>query len=126
MADTVAQSAPYQATAILKNATIAVPLKYLSKFWRSLEMQLINCQVELKIKYNKYYISAAVGADNANADSNNNIFTTKGTKMYVPVVNLSTKDNQKLSKLLRKGFGRSVYWNEYKTKIENKKCNKGV
>ena len=33
---------------------------------------------------------------------------------------LSAKNNQKLTKLLSKGFERSVYWNEYKTKRENK------
>ena len=44
----------------------------------------------------------------------------KGTKLYVPVLTLSAKDNQKLSKLLRKGFERLVYWNDYKTKSENK------
>ena len=38
------------ANGIFKNATIAVPLKYLSNFWRSLEMHLINCLVELKHK----------------------------------------------------------------------------
>ena len=37
-----------------------------------------------------------------------------------PVVILSARDNQKLSKLLSKGFERSVYWNGYKTKSENK------
>ena len=36
------------------------------------------------------------------------------------MVTLSVKDNKKLSKLLRKGFERSVYWNEQKTKSENK------
>ena len=50
----------------------------------------------------------------------NNIFTIKDRKLYVPVVTLSAKDNNKLSKLLTKGFERSVYWNEYKTKSENK------
>ena len=44
----------------------------------------------------------------------------KNTKLYVPVVTLSARGNQKLSKLLRKGSERSVYWNEYKTKFENK------
>ena len=33
---------------------------------------------------------------------------------------MSARDNQKLSKLLSKGFERSVYWNEYKTKSEDK------
>ena len=30
---------------------IAVPLKYLSNFWRPLEMPLINCKVELSLKW---------------------------------------------------------------------------
>ena len=64
---------------------------------------------------------SAAGADNKNANCNVIIFTIKDTKLYVRVVTLSAKDNQKLSKLLSKGFERSVYWNEYKTKSENKK-----
>ena len=66
-------------------------------------------------------MSVAV-ADNANGnnDDNNIIFSIKDTKLYVLVVTLSTRDNQKLSKLLSKGFERSVYWNEYKTKSDNK------
>ena len=55
-----------------------------------------------------------------NAVVNNFIFTIKDTKLYVPVVTLSTRDNQKLSKLFGKGFGRSVYRNESKTKSESK------
>ena len=47
--------------------------------------------------------------DNANANSNI-IFTIKDTQLYVPVVTLSAKDNQKLSKLLSEEFERSVYW----------------
>ena len=49
------------------------------------------------------------------------LFLQSKTKQnYVPVVTLSTRDNQKLSKLLGKGFERSVYWNEYKLAIDNK------
>ena len=44
-----------------------------------------------------------------NNDSNNIIFIFKETKLYVPVVTLSAGDNQKLSKLISKGFERSVY-----------------
>ena len=49
-----------------------------------------------------------------NTNFNNIIFPVKDTKLYVTVVTLSSKDNQKLSKLLSKGFEISVYWNEYK------------
>ena len=61
------------------------------------------------------------GADDANAKSNNVIFTIKDMT-YGPVVTISARDNKKLklSKLLSKGFERSVHCNEYKTKSENK------
>ena len=84
-------------------------------------MLLINCKVELKLKWTKYCVFSAAGADNVNNRNPNNIvFTVKGTKSYVPVVISSARDNQKLLIHLSRGFERSVYWNEYKTKIENK------
>ena len=85
-------------------------------------MALINCKVELKPKWTKYRVLFAAGNDNVNGndDDNNIIFTIKDTKLYIAVVNLSARDNQKLSKRLSKGFEWSVYWNEYKTKSENK------
>ena len=47
------------------------------------------------------------------------IFTITDAKLYVPIVTLSTEDNAKLSKLLREGFKRPVYWKKYKI-ISNK------
>ena len=58
---------------------------------------------------------SAAGADNANDTVNddvyvnNIIFTINDTKLFLPTVTLSARDSQKLSKLLRKGFERSVY-----------------
>ena len=83
-------------------------------------MPWINCKVELKLKRTKYCVLTAAGADNNNANSNNIVFTLKDTQLYVPVVTLLSKNNQKLLKLLRKGFERSVYWNEYETKRKNR------
>ena len=51
------------------------------------------------------------------------LFSLSRIQNYVSVVTLSAKDNQKLSKLLRKGFEIPVYWNECKTKSENKNTN---
>ena len=34
-----------------KNIEIVVPLKYLSNFWRSLDMSLINCEVSLTLTW---------------------------------------------------------------------------
>ena len=98
----VAQTAPNAANGILKNATIAVPLKYLSNFWRSLEIPLINCKVELKVKWTKYCVLPVGSNDNLNnIDSDRIIFTLKDTKLYVHIVTLSTRGNQKLSKDLK-------------------------
>ena len=82
-------------------------------------MPLINCKVELKLKWTKNCVLSAAGNDNTNANPNNIIFTIKDTKLYVSVITLSSRDNQKLSKRLSKRFERLVYWNEYKTKSEN-------
>ena len=66
------------------------------------------------------FVLALNGTESSDADPNDIIFTIKDTKLFVPVVTLSSKDNQKLSKLLSKWFERSVYWKEYKTKSEMK------
>ena len=121
----ISSQADNDTNGILKNATIAVPFKYLSNFWRSLELPLINCKVELKLRWSKYCVLSVVVTDKANGnnDDNNIIFTTKDTKLYVPVVTLSARDNKKLSKSLSKRFEISVYWNEYKIKIGDKNTN---
>ena len=119
LVNTVAQPANV-ANGILKKTTIAIPLKYLSNFWRSLERPLINWKVELKMKWTKYCVLSAAGNDNNNDRNDKIIFTIKGIKLYVPVPTLSAIDNQKFSKLLGKGFEKSVYWNDNKTKSENK------
>ena len=68
-------------------------------------MSLINYKIELKLKWTNLCVLSANGNDNANDNSNNIIFVTlKDTKLYVPVVTLAAKENQKLSKILSKGF----------------------
>ena len=84
---------------------IAVPLKYLSNFWRSLEMLPINCKVELSLKW--YGRCLLTTADTAT-------FKITDAKLYVPIVTLSVEDNAKLTKLLNEGFKRPIYWNKYK------------
>ena len=93
-------------------------LKYLTNFWRSLEILLINCKVKLKLKWTKCF--SAAGNDNTNPNPNNIVFTIKDTKLYVSLALLPAKDNKKLSKLLNIGMERLAYWNEYKTKTEKK------
>ena len=90
---------------------IAVPQKYLSTFWRSLEMPLINCKVELSLKWHENCILSS----GETAET----FAVADTKLYVPVVTLKTVDNVKLSNLLSKEFKRSVYWNKHKVILKD-------
>ena len=83
---------------------------------------MINCKIKWKLKWRKHCVLSGLGNNNDKADANfhNIIFTIKGIKLYLPVINLRAKDDQKPWKLLSKGFERLVYWNENKTKSENK------
>ena len=85
-------------------------------------MPLINCKIYLELNWNNNCVMN--GAD-ANADGNDRetTFQIKSTKLYVPTVTLSTKDNVNLAKQLNEGFKRSLYWNEYKSKIETKEAD---
>ena len=80
LGNTIAQPVPNEPNGILKNARIAVSLKFLSNFRRSLEMPLINCKIASKLKWAKYSVLYAAGNDNRNADPNNIIFTIKDTR----------------------------------------------
>lgn len=75
---------------------------------------MLSCKFELKFTWTKHCVLAATAVRNDNAQFNYIIFTIKNTKMYVPVFTLLVKDN------LSKGFEKSMYWNKYKTKRENK------
>ena len=83
-------------------------------------MPLINCKVKLKQRKTNYCVLASTGVGHDGTGYNDFIFTINDTQLYVPVVTFSAKGNQKLSNHLSKRFEISVYWNEYKTKSENK------
>ena len=100
------------------NVKVVVPLKYLSNFFRSLEMPLINCKIQLNLIWKKECVlSTGVGEA---------VFIINDTKLYVPVVTLSKEDNKDFIEQQNKGFQRSIYWNEYKTKEVNEDADANV
>ena len=68
------------------NVKVVVPLKYLSNFFRSLEMPLINCKIKLNVTWKK---ECVLSTDDGNA-----VFIINDTKLYFPVVTLSKEDNK--------------------------------
>ena len=100
------------------NVKVVVPLKYLSNFFRSLEMPLINCKIKLNLTWKKECVLST--------DVGNSVFIINDTKMYVPVVTLSKENNKDFIEQQDKSFQRSIYWNEYKTKEINENADANV
>ena len=96
-----------------KDVEIMVPLKYLSNFWRTLEMPLINCKVNLILTWSSTCALVATNIQNQNAT-----FAITDTKLYVNVVTLSTQENTKFLQQLNSGFKRVIKWNKYLSKPE--------
>ena len=73
-------------------------------------MSLINCEVNLILTWSKdCVITNSTGTGK---------FEIKDTKLYVPVVTLSTQDNAKLLQQLKSGFKRTINWNKYQSRIK--------
>ena len=83
-----------------KDVEIIVQLKYLSNLWRTLEMPLINCEVNLILTWFKDCVIT-----NSTGEGK---FAITETNLYVPVVTLSTKDNEKLLQQLKSGFKKQL------------------
>ena len=109
-----------------RDLKVVEPLKYLSNFFRSLEMPLINCKIKLNLTWKKECVlSTHDDAAAANA-VNNPVFIINDTKLYVPVVALSKEDSKDFIDQQNKGFQRSIYWNECKTKEQNEDADNNV
>ena len=81
-------------------------------------MPLINCKIKLNLKWKKECVLLNQAGDA--------VFIINDTKMYVPVVTLSKEDNKDFIEQQNKGFQRSIYWNEYKTKEINENAYANV
>ena len=98
----------------IDNVEIMVPsLKYLSNFWRTLEMLFINCEVNLILDWSANCVIIYTTVANQVPT-----FTITEATLYVPVVTLSTQDNAKLLPQLKSGFKSTITWNKYLSKPE--------
>ena len=105
-----------------KDVEIVVPLKYLSNFWRTLDMLLINCEINLILTWTENCVLTSKATRDANPDVNpkiaavNNLtnvtFKITVTKLYMPVVTLSTVDDNNFLEQLKSGFKRTIKWNK--------------
>ena len=73
-------------------------------------MPLNNCEITLDLNWPNCVIVATNIANQGAA------FSITDTKLYVPVVTLSTQDNPKLLQRLKSAYKRTINWNKYKKK----------
>ena len=93
-----------------KSVEIIVPIKYWSNFWRTFEMPLINCEVNLILTWSRDCV--------INNSTGSGRFAITKTKLYLPVVTLSTQDNAKLLQQSKSDFNRTINWSKYQSSIK--------
>ena len=113
-----------QINLVKKEVEIVVPFKYLSNFWRTLSMPLINCEVSLTLTWSENCVITSIERrviTNTGRDTSptNATFEITDTKLYVPVVTLSTKDDNNFLEQLKSGFKRTIKWNKYRSEMTN-------
>ena len=112
-----------------KNVETAVQLKYLSNFWRTLDIQLINCEINLIQTWSEICVITSKATRDADSDPNpavaavnnstNATFKIEETKLYIPVVTLSTEDDNKLLEQLKSGLRKTIRWNKCRSDMSN-------
>ena len=114
-----------------KDVEIVEPLKYVSNFRRTLDMPLINCDINLILTWSeKCVLTSKVTIDAVPAQEENPAtaavdnptnatFKKEDTKLYVPVVTLSTKNVTNFLEQLKSGFKRTIKWNKYRSEMTN-------
>ena len=115
-----------------KEVELAVPLKYLSNFWRALDMPLINCEVSLTLTWSENCVIATFDKrtvrDTNNRDNSptNAAFKITHCKLHVPVVTVSAENDKKLLEQLKTGFKRTITWNKHRSEMSNQTVNNNL
>ena len=119
-----AGEAGYDANKVGKNETeVVILLKHLSNFWRSLNIPLINCEVELILTWSKNCVLADMTARPGQGDNpiivapSGAKFEIIDTKLYVPVATFSKEKVTKLLEQLKTGFKGTIKWNKYRSQM---------
>ena len=117
---------------------VVVPLKYLSNFWRTLDLPLINCEIELNLSWSRYCVISEISTVSRavpNTDPvrcevtttiNSATFQINNAKLYVPVVTLSVNNNVNFLENIERGFKRTISWNKYSSEITTQPKNNNL
>ena len=104
---------------------IVAPLKYLSNFWRSLNIPLVNCEVELILTWFKICVLINISTRDADYGADPVVYENyhpddakfQITELYFPVVTLSKENYIKLLEKLKTGFKKTIKWKKYRSQM---------
>ena len=118
------------------DAEIVVSLKHVCNFWRSLDLPLINCEIELDLRLIKHFVISEVSrtfkAVNPNAgpivyeiapQTTAATFQINNAKLYLPVVTLNINDNIRFLENIKERFKRTIFWNKFRSEIRTQSKN---
>ena len=113
-----------------KEVEIVVPLKHLSNFWRTLDMPLINCEINFILTWSENCVLTSKATRDPDPDANlavvaidnptNATFKITDTKLYVLGVTLLTENDKKTLGTIKSRIKRTIKWNKLSAKVQNK------
>ena len=117
-----------------KDVEIAILLTYLSNFRRNLDMPLINCEISLTLSWYENCVITSKATREADITTavvrinnpTNAILKMNDCKLYVPVVTLSSEEDNELLNQLKSGFTRTIHWNKYMSQMSNGTANSNL
>ena len=107
-----------------KEVEISMPLKHLGNFWNSLNIPLVNCEVSLALTWSETCV--ITGQPNRGNSSTNATFKITDRKLNVPVVTLSSENDNKLLEQLKAGFKITIKWSKYRSEMPNQTKNSNL
>ena len=82
-------------------------------------MPLSNCAISLMLTWSEKYVLIQKTSN----DTKTTTFPITETKLYFPVLTLSTQDNARLLQQLKSGFKRTINWNKFQSKVTTPASN---
>ena len=99
-------------------------------------MPPIICEISMTLSWQKNCILTSKATKNQILFTNppiaainnptNAVFKITDTKIYVPVVTLSSEEDNELLNQLKSGFKRTIQWNKYMSQMSNQTANNNL
>ena len=102
-----------------------MPLKYLSNFFRSINILSVNCEVSLTLTWSENCVITSKATREADPDADPAVAGINNPT-NVPVVTLSAEFDNNLLEQLKRGFKRTVKWNKYRSGMSNQTKNNNL